>query len=362
MERYVFDIILITLAVVVILHLFYNDSLFTKRCESSRPEYMGSVSRVPETNTQTKNLSDESSNVSSSLNVFDLSGRSNLKSSANIIYNDSNINEIDSTSNDSNISNNSNTSNNSNISNDSNISEVYDVRSETDQTVLKNTDISVTKKTGNIALEYNNNEPLTSNTVEQKLRDMAQFGNVEEVMIDASGNKCNPRKDSKDMQRYIRDYVLDGQRQCECITDDTQASFTRNNVDDYREKQIQFRDKIMGSSAPAEDPVDRMNKVILNGGIKAHGQTVASFYDNLVMPEYQSRLQVPIPTKQCVTKGTFDNSQGIPNVYYTSGENTSGKHMLRDNWMYNGENPNNGGKVFNDVSGDDQDVDYNSIV
>ena len=51
MGRYVFDIILITLAIVVIFHLFYNDILFTKPRETPRRECMDNVPLQPSQNT-----------------------------------------------------------------------------------------------------------------------------------------------------------------------------------------------------------------------------------------------------------------------------------------------------------------------
>lgn len=84
------------------------------------------------------------------------------------------------------------------------------------------------------------------------------------------------------VKKYIREYVLDGKSQCECIPDKSKSEYTRNEIDEYRNSQLEFRNKIYGTSSPAEDPVDRVNNITLNGGIDANGQTIADYYDNLV--------------------------------------------------------------------------------
>ena len=385
MGRYVFDIILIILAIVVIFHLFYNDVLFTKKCEPPPPEGMASVfwDRQPSAQNATATQLDQLSNGSDmASNASDMaSNASDMASNAS----DMASNASDVASNASKVASSGsidsatmNTANNTapvvkvdmdgtpRDYNTKGLDRTDAERKPWYHVANKMESAKTDKKSERLVFGDNYNKFQTSDPYDggsnSNMRDMAPIKNVEEVMIDASGNKCNPRKDSPERQRYIRDYVLDGKQQCECVADDTQALFTREDVEEYREKQIQFRDKIMGSSAPAEDPVDRLNKITLSGGIKSQGQTVASFYDDLVMPKYQSKLQAPIPSKQCVTNGVFDNSDGVPNIYYTSGANNGKRHVLRDNWMYNGENPNNGGKGVDNIYGDDQDVDYNSMI
>lgn len=106
------------------------------------------------------------------------------------------------------------------------------------------------------------------------------------MYMDVYGNDTTINNSDLDIKDYIKKYVLNGNNECGCVVDRSKALFTRNEVDEYREQSLRFHDKINGSSAPAEDPVDKFNIISLNEGIKANGQTVADFYDNIVNTSY----------------------------------------------------------------------------
>jgi hypothetical protein len=190
----------------------------------------------------------------------------------------------------------------------------------------------------------------------------------DEKYVDVLGNTCSVGEDKLDINRYIRDFVLDGNAQCGCVVDKSKSIFTRDEVDEYREKHIQFRDKINGTSALAEDPVDKMNRITLEGGIKAEGQTIADFYDKLVNPQISNRngpgfvLGSPLPSDKCVRPPRFDASSGIPQGFYTERANNGGNYMVRDNWMYNNENPNNGGIFYDGISGQDPMIENDRLL
>lgn len=353
MEHYVFDIILITLAIVVILHLFYNNSLFATQCKTVYK------------NENMENIGYEKSMYSDVHSDLESERSYNEVEYDDGEYRDPNTSGLDRTDPIRkpwyHVANKLVTGSNDDSSNNSS----FDI--ESTKIITKESTIPwKNKKQERLVFENNYEQLLSSDPIEARrineLRNMQQMRKPEEKMIDAFGNQCNFNEDSVEMKRYIRDYALDGNRQCECVTDKTSAEFTRTDVNEYREKQIQFRDKIMGSSAPAEDPVDRVNNVLLNGGIKAKGQTIAEFYDNLVAPKYESQIREPKPDKKCVASGTLDLRTGIPHVYYKNEANNGKQYMLRDNWMYPGENPHNGGAVFDDIYGDDKDIDYNSMI
>ena len=100
--------------------------------------------------------------------------------------------------------------------------------------------------------------------------------------IDVDGNEKTVDENAKNIKQYIQNVVLDGNTECECAPNKSQRLFTRDEIDSYRDKQIGFRDNIYGTSSPAEDPVDKMNKIAMKEGIKGTGQTISSFYDNLI--------------------------------------------------------------------------------
>jgi len=107
--------------------------------------------------------------------------------------------------------------------------------------------------------------------------------------LDYQNNETN--KDFLDLQsqmvkKFIRDKVLNGDVQCGCAENKSSAEFSRDEVDNYREKQLHFRDKIMGTSDPVFDPVDKMNEITVRGGIlpsnRYHGHRVADVYDSII--------------------------------------------------------------------------------
>ena len=100
--------------------------------------------------------------------------------------------------------------------------------------------------------------------------------------VDVFGVPCSTAKSSCAVKEYIRNVVLDGNTQCGCVVDKSKSDFTRDEVNEYRESQLRFRDKINGTSSPAIDPVDRINLITLHEGIKARGQTIADVYDNII--------------------------------------------------------------------------------
>jgi hypothetical protein len=198
---------------------------------------------------------------------------------------------------------------------------------------------------------------------------------------DVNGNTCNLDPEMDWMKRYIREVVLDGRDQCFCATDPSKSEFTRDEIDRYREQQIEFRDKINGTSKDFEDPVDKMNEITMTG-IKAQNQSIANFYDSIVENRFDrelkggykltsrvSNLSGPgfimgssIPTTDCITPPELNLEGAIPTGNYTQSSNSGGRHFLRDNWMYTNENPNNGGGDSTGVMGFDPLLDPNLIV
>ena len=93
-------------------------------------------------------------------------------------------------------------------------------------------------------------------------------------------------------KQYLRDVALNGQNECWRDIDRSKSDYTRDQINQYRDKHIRFRDKIMGTSAPAVDQVDRLAQMSLENQtthvdpsttIGQHvGQTIADFHDQIV--------------------------------------------------------------------------------
>lgn len=211
--------------------------------------------------------------------------------------------------------------------------------------------------------------------------DMKGFlgNNPFEELKDVNGNACNLDPEMTGLKRYIREYVLDGKDQCFCATDPSKSEFTRDEIDRYREQQIEFRDKINGTSEIPFDAVDKMNEITITG-IKAKNQSIANFYDSVVENQYDRKGQekpsrrvnnldgsgfimgTSIPTDNCITPPELNLDAAIPTGSYTQSANSGGRHFLRDNWMYTNENPNNGGIDYNGIGASDPMLDHNLII
>lgn len=194
--------------------------------------------------------------------------------------------------------------------------------------------------------------------------------NISEVYVSADGKQCKISEDHENMKRYIRDNVLGGKNSCECVVDKSKSEFTRDEIDKYREGQIEFRNKIYGTSAPADDPVDKMNRVVNNGGMcgmNGNGMKVSDMYDNLVTPDHVKVSNLngngffhgsPLPRKECIKAPIIETNNGVPYGNYIDKSNGNNRYMT-DNWMYNGENPNNGGKMYGGLMGNDPMMEAN---
>lgn len=282
MDSYVFDIILITFAIVVLLHLFYNNNLFVSHRE--------------------KNVCNENmENHNRDEGTYGLDRMDKSKPWYHV------ANKL--------------------------VTEEKKIDTKCDEL-------------GKITIEKNYDGNLESETYDINLE-------RRETLTDHKGNVCSLGNRSGNMKRYIREYVLDGNAQCGCVVDKSKSDFTRDEVDDYREKQLRFEsEKINGTSSPAIDPVDKVNQLTLHEGKYPCGQKIADFYDKLIDNHVPNMNDLDNYTKttKCIKPPHLDISQGVPDSYYTE---TNNNYILRDNWMYVDEKPNNGGYYFDNIKGSD---------
>lgn len=335
MEAYVFDVILITLAIIVVLHLVYNsrqngsenmDNIESKRCRNNdQPtrSYNDGVYRDP--GTVGLDRTDRSKPWYHYVNRL-----------------------VDSETRD-------------------------DINSKAIDALLKESKSNRSKDRKRCRIVfgdiYDGRQPAKTIDSESDEIDLRREmpTSMEGRFVDVLGNVCSPDDDALDVKKYIQEHVLDGKTECGCVVDKSKSLFTRDEVDEYREQNIQFADKINGTSAPIEDPVDRMNMIKLQGGIKAKGQTIADFYDNLVNTRntYDTRVSNlngpdyvtggPVPKNRSISQPSIDIS-AIPVGFYTQRGN-DGRYMMSDNWRYENDNPNNGGYFYEDVQGQDPMMD-----
>lgn len=329
MDSHVFDIVIITLVVVVILHLMFNNSLFVRSCDTCKNEDMCNIQDgiIDHAFDDGRDRDVGAVGLDRTLDSKNWYHVANKLADNNEIYDETAV-AIESLK--------KHTANNNCRKSDNNCKLVFP-------------DFYERKMTS---------DPFEADSIPDAdyPESLSNRRFTENEFTNVFGNVCATNEDSKEMKRYIRDYVLDGKTQCGCVVDKSKSSFTRDEIDSYREKQIVFRDKIYGTSSPAEDPVDRMNEITLQGGISAEGQTIADFYDDLVTIKNSPAFQQPIPNVKCIKAPTIDAQSGIPQGFYT-GDANGGRYMMRDNWMYSGENPNNGGLMYDGIYGFDQMID-----
>jgi hypothetical protein len=360
MESYILDVILITLAVIVLLHLFYNTESKTTQCTENMSVVNSLVSSLTETEADealrkdNKQILPEVPTKTYDDGIYRDKGTIGLDrtSCSKPWYHYTNrlVKGID----------------DEKILKDGKSRK--DINREAVESLIKSGKVNK----GRLVFEDNYTDKVTSDPFEADITKYPPtLGGLkyysDEKYIDVLGNVCSLDDDKLDMNRYIRDFVLDGNAQCGCVVDKSKLDFTRDEVDEYREKFIEFKDKINGTSALPEDPVDKMNKITLQGGVKADGQTIADFYDKLVGSTGTRQgpgfvLGSPIPSDRCVRPPVFDASSGVPQGYYTKNANNGGRYMLRDNWVYNNENPNNGGIFYDGISGQDPMIDNDRMV
>jgi len=190
----------------------------------------------------------------------------------------------------------------------------------------------------------------------------------EDIFIDVDGNECTIESNAKIVQRYVKEVTLDGADDCYCVPDKSKSDFTRDEIDEYREQNIQFRDKVYGSSSPAIDPVDKINQITFQGGIKGSGQAIADVYDNLVgnrvtlnSPNNQqfirgageATLRTPIPPGRCI-----NNMHPNTNINMKG----NGGYISQDNWMYPNEKAMNGGMSSDGIQGLDPMMNFDRTI
>lgn len=181
---------------------------------------------------------------------------------------------------------------------------------------------------------------------------------------------CSTDLEMMDVKKYLREYVLGGKDQCYCVSDPSKSEFTRDEIDKYREKHIEFRDKIGGTSADFEDPVDKMNEIGITG-IKGNGMSISGYFDSILENDIDRQLKGN-PEKYIMNQNTFPNGNNygmsfnkeplMHTDFYSQTANTGGKYILRDNWMYSNENPNNGGVDSTGIRGSDPLTDFNLMI
>jgi len=103
----------------------------------------------------------------------------------------------------------------------------------------------------------------------------------EAVMTDVFGENVTIKEKDKQIKNYIIDKVLNRGLEQSREIDKTVAGSSIDEIDEYRNEQIKFNNKINMTSDPELDVVDKMNKITLDGGINTD-LTIAEYYDALV--------------------------------------------------------------------------------
>lgn len=111
------------------------------------------------------------------------------------------------------------------------------------------------------------------------------------------------------------------------------------SIKQFNKEFFDFRNKIENNSSMVLDPVDKMTDLFLDGTIwnppKGDPTTIGEIYDQLTKrPDFQSDC-TRIPTFDSVM---YDGYMNMPN-------STTGLYSSGNEWVYSGENENNGGEL-----------------
>lgn len=396
----IFDIILIGLAVVILVHLFLNNSLFDERESKTKEHMMNNINFPSMHDIYDKIIENSQPREKRRENRDD--AHSVSRDNGYIEQTDKNITPYYHVVNKTVTNNSVNSDDEIELSDSTAHSDVRDIRDIRDNRDVKASTCSASSDSKYVTeheyAKYADNKKLvfvdnyegrlTSDPFDADAIQVNESGidlkgflgnNPLEELVDVNGNTCELNEETAHLKRYIREYVLDGRSQCYCATDKTKSAFTRNEIDQYRDQHIGFRDKINGTSSADYDPVDKMNEISMVG-IKANNQSIADFYDSIVDNKYNNKgesqitnrvsnlngsgfiMGTSIPHNNCINPPEFDLKSAVPQGNYTQSSNSGGRYFLRDNWMYANENPNNGGTDHTGIRGSDPMSDDSLLI
>jgi len=183
---------------------------------------------------------------------------------------------------------------------------------------------------------------------------------------------CPVPSGTENTKRYLRDYVLNGRKYCDCLpVEKDHEESTRKEVDNYREKQLEFRDQINGTSMKTDDVVDQMAMINLKGGFNANGQMISDVYDQMTSNTRGQRVGkldgpgfvsgTSTGSNQCVRSPMLNTSGPIIEANYISEVPKTGmmggKYYQNYESMYDQDGVSNGNKFYDQIYANDQMFD-----
>jgi len=105
------------------------------------------------------------------------------------------------------------------------------------------------------------------------------------LFTDVDGNVMSAKQSAKEMKEYIKNIVLNGQTDCYCVDDKNpfDDKNKQDEIEEFRETQLDFKTKINGSSSPFMDDVDKINILYLRENDKGlEGKTIAEIHDKII--------------------------------------------------------------------------------
>jgi len=110
--------------------------------------------------------------------------------------------------------------------------------------------------------------------------------NNDNLFTDVDGNIMSANQSAKDVKEYIKNVVLNGQADCYCVDDKNPFDNKKeqDNIENFREKQLDFNSKIYGSSNPYMDEVDKINIFNLDNNTNKYleKKTIADIHDKII--------------------------------------------------------------------------------
>lgn len=167
-------------------------------------------------------------------------------------------------------------------------------------------------------------------------------------------NNFPPRKDDLQTQYYINRYEAekegDGVKVTKICPRPTQTN------DEFNNDFFAFRDKVYHNSSMTYDSVDKMNDMILNGGIDQPADL-----KNMKIKDIYDMMTSGVDLYNNRQTGQSSKSRRLPYFDNTMHDSynydfISGMHNTRDNWSYHNETEINGGPLEKDFYAHDPEA------
>jgi hypothetical protein len=160
-------------------------------------------------------------------------------------------------------------------------------------------------------------------------------------------NSCPIDRNDHYTKKYVTKYLFDSGITCD------KNPKPPKTVKQFHKDFFSFRDKTYGNSSMREDPVDKIQRLYLDGN-----NDIARRYPNMRIKDLYDEITAgpKLYERQCVRLPNFDNVN--PEGYYMSAGSPA-LTLTRSNWTYPNEKIINGGSIDGKYCANDPEYEGN---